>query len=85
MAKFQGYIKNDVTGLVIPNNGYVLQWYVNTLNLGCCTPLSGSSQEVTCSVTGGVTYRFIAHYRAGYVPPAGQTVSLYGTFVPSDF
>jgi hypothetical protein len=85
IGKFQGYVKNDYTGLVIPNNGYVLEWYVNTLTLGCCTPLTGSTAEVICPVTPGTTYRFIAHFKTGYVPATGQTVSLYGTFVPSDF
>lgn len=80
-AGFQGRLEDAVTGAIIPNNHYYLQWFVTAANQACCTPVPGGL-EVSCPVTPGLTYRFIAHFKVGVAPP--PTVRLVGAWTDSE-
>lgn len=77
---FRGYLWNATTGSTIPNTHYYLQWFVTIANTGCCTPVAGSTTDVSCPVTAGSGYRFTAHFKSGYAPPAGTQVTLQGAW-----
>ena len=79
---FQGSLWNASAGKTIFATDYYLQWFVTGANTGCCTPLSGSSQEtqVRCPVTAGTPYGFTAHFKVGKVPPNNPTIQLNGAW-----
>jgi hypothetical protein len=81
-SKFYGYVRNDNTGLAVPNNQFILQWIVNSNLKGCCTTNINNSTWVTCPVTAGTGYRFTAHFLPGFAPPNGTAFSLLGYFIP---
>ena len=77
---FQGSLLNVTTGQTIPNTDYLLQWFVTSANNGCCTPVGGSSSDVSCPVTAGLSYRFTAHFLPGHVPTGNPTIQLNGAW-----
>jgi len=77
---FRGYLWNVTANAAIANTDYYLQWIVTGANTGCCTPVGGSSTDVSCLVTPGLTYRFTAHFKTGHVPPGNPTIQLNGAW-----
>jgi hypothetical protein len=79
---FQGYLVNmTAPGTpTIPNTDYKLQYWVTSANTGCCAV--GPTPFVTCAVTAGLPYRFIAHFKVGKAPPSGTVIELRGTWTP---
>jgi len=80
---FRGHLYNLTTGVAIPNTDYYLQWIVTGSNTGCCTPLGSPPTpptDVTCPVTPGLSYRFIAHFKTGKVPTGNPAIELLGTW-----
>lgn len=77
---FRGYIWNVSANAVVPNTAYVLQFFVTGANKPCATPVAGSTTEVSCPVTAGLTYRITAYFKSGYTP--GATNLLIGNWTP---
>jgi hypothetical protein len=71
-------ILNKSTNQVIPNSSYYLQFWVNAFNTGCMSNLPGD--WVTCNVTAGRNYLFIAHFITP--PPDGTVLELQGVWLP---
>jgi len=85
---FQGYLRTVATptkpSTIIRNTDYYLQWFVNGLNNGCCTPVPGSPNNVACPVTPGLSYLFTAYFKPGALPPPGTAVQLMGAWTLSE-
>jgi hypothetical protein len=77
---FQGYVRDDTSGLVIANVGYKLQWVDSGGSTDCCTNVPNLN-FVGCPVVYGRSYIFAAHFKTGYVPTSGHVVGLYGSFI----
>ena len=80
-TSFRGYLWNATTSTVIPNTDYLLQWFVTSANYGCCTDVAGSSTDVTCPVTAGLSYRFTAFFFTGKVPTGSPTIQINGAWI----
>lgn len=78
---FVGYVVNVGTGQILSNDWYVLQWTVNINELGCATPVAGSSTDVTFPAQYPKLYKLAAHFKTGHVP-TNPTNIIYGAWVP---
>jgi hypothetical protein len=79
---FRGALWNVTANSSIPNTDYYLQFFVTSQNNGCCAIVGGSSTDVSCPVTAGLTYRFTAHFKTGHVPAGNPTIQLSGAWTP---
>ena len=78
---FRGWIVNvSNNNQIIPNNGYVLQWFVAGSPPGCASPVSGSTTDVSFSVSNPKQYGMVAHFKTGHVPSTNDTIILNGVW-----
>lgn len=77
-TSWQGYLTNLTTGMQILNTYYCLYLAADTLHTGCCTPVSGSSYDVSRNTWAGYHIRFTAYFKTGHEPNGGDIIKVVG-------
>jgi len=80
---FRGYLLNMNNNQILSNNTYVLQWIVNSTNMGCATPVPNSSTEVYFPASYPYAYKLAAHFKVGGVPSGSPLppIKIFGTWI----
>jgi hypothetical protein len=78
---FRGYLLNTNTGQILSNNTYILQWTVDINNLGCATPVAGSSTEVFFPASYPKSYKLAAHFLANGIPAGDPWIRIHGSWI----